>query len=98
MVESNVNSQSEWQCCAGHLTVTFFSMPLVRETTTRIGFCAPFFDSHVSLRYSHIRVHMRHFQTRGIQFPLDCASDAIQISEIQRDHQRGTDILYITVV
>lgn len=80
-----MNSQSEWQCCASHLgyslydsLVTFFSLPLVRETTARIGFCAPFFDSHVPLRYCHI--HMGHFQILGVQFPLDYSSDAIQRS------------------
>lgn len=78
-----MNSQSEWQCCASYLgysvydsLVTFFSVPLVRETTTRIGFCAPFFDGHVPLRYYH--VHMGHFQILGVQFLLDYASDAIQ--------------------
>ena len=68
-------------------------MPLVRETTTEIGFYVPFIDGHVSLRHSHI--HIGHYQILGIRLPLDCASDAIQIPEIQRDHRRGTDPLVV---
>lgn len=76
-----MNSPPDWQYCASHPgyslhdpLATLFSVPLVRETTTSIGFCAPFFDSHVPLRYSH----MGHFQILGVQYPLNYASDAIQ--------------------
>ena len=63
---------------------------IVRETTTNIGFCAPFFDSHVPLWYSH----MGHFKMLGVQFPVDCASDAIQRSRGSSAGNRCTRILY----
>jgi hypothetical protein len=52
----------------GSLVVTLFSVPLVRETTTGIGFCAPFFDSHVPLR--HCLIHMGHLASNFLLITL----------------------------
>jgi hypothetical protein len=95
-----MNSQSEWQCCASHLgyslydpleTSGFFSVPLVREKTTSIGFCVPF-STAMSLYGSH----MGHFQILGVHFPLDYASDATQRSR-HTVYYRGM-ILYGTSI